>query len=142
MGFTSMIVANFDSAGCSVTPDKADSPLVINPYTPLPFAVTGKFFKSVLRWNAKIIDPVSVVKHTQLTPRHCLNLAWETTRKIPIPNLLSFAIMERCNHIDILTQNGSIVNRYLKIAANHSASRSLCSAPSVRPHYVEQNWME
>ncbi len=93
-----MIVAYFNTAGSPVVPDKADSPLVVDSYAPLPVAVAGEFFQSVLGRDAKVIDLAGVVQHTQLTPRHGLNLVWETAGKISFPDFSRFVVMERCDH--------------------------------------------
>jgi hypothetical protein len=61
--FTSMIIANFDTRGYALGPDKTDSPLGINSDAPLTFAVPGKFLQPILRRYSKIFYFVSIVQH-------------------------------------------------------------------------------
>jgi len=109
-GVTSMIVTYFNTAGRPVVPDKADSPLVIDSYAPLSVAITGEFFQSVLWRNPKVVETASIVQHTQLAPRNCLNLARKTAGKFSFPDFEGFVVMERSDHGQILTYNESKVN--------------------------------
>jgi len=94
-----MIVAYFDTTGCSVVPDKAYSSLVVDSYTPLTVAVAGEFFQSVLRRDAEVVDPMSVVQHTQFAPRNGLNWGRETAGKFAFPDFLGLVVMERRDHM-------------------------------------------
>ena len=46
-----MIVNNFNIGGVVVLPHKADTPLIVNPDTPVSFKATAQFFKMVTGWH-------------------------------------------------------------------------------------------
>jgi hypothetical protein len=48
----SVIVNNFYIIGITVTPDKADAPLIVHPYAMLSLAIMGQRLKSIARWHA------------------------------------------------------------------------------------------
>jgi hypothetical protein len=97
---TSMIVAYFDTTGRPVVPDKTETPLVVNSNTPLPVAVAGEFFQPILGGNTEIVNPTSVVQHTQFAPGHSLNLGRKTAGKFSFPNFLGFVVLERSDHTE------------------------------------------
>jgi hypothetical protein len=57
----------------AVTPDEADSPLVIDPNTMLTSSISLKRLKSVARRNAKILQPDGGIKVEQFTPAHAFD---------------------------------------------------------------------
>lgn len=62
----SMIVYNFNKVSISVLPLEADSPLIVNPNGPLPFAVAAELLQAIARRGPQVTHFLSVVQSKQL----------------------------------------------------------------------------
>ncbi len=63
-----MIVCYFNVIGIAVFPAKADSPLIVDPDTILPFAIAFQGFEPVARRNPEVLKMPGLVKVQELTP--------------------------------------------------------------------------
>jgi hypothetical protein len=63
-----MVVCYFNVIGVSVFPTKADPPLIVDPDTVLPFAVSLQGFQPVPRRNAKVLKVPGQVKIQEPPP--------------------------------------------------------------------------
>jgi hypothetical protein len=61
-----MVVDNLYLIGVSVSPDEADSPLVVYPYAVLPLALAGQSFKPIPRRDTKVLNRCTSVQHSKL----------------------------------------------------------------------------
>jgi hypothetical protein len=60
-----MIVNYLDLINVALSPDKADSPTVIDSDTIFPQAVSLEGFQAIARWNSQIIEVFRPVYHAQ-----------------------------------------------------------------------------
>jgi hypothetical protein len=63
-----MVVCYFNVQGVSVFPEKADSPLIVNPDTVLPPAITLQSLEPVARRNPKVLNVSGPMKIQELSP--------------------------------------------------------------------------
>ena len=71
-----MVVDDLDLVCMALSPDKTDSPLIVDPDGVLSFARASQSFKAISRWYAKVVDSPGVVEYTQLSQCDGLNLGW------------------------------------------------------------------
>jgi hypothetical protein len=50
-----MVINNFNIVGIIIFPAEADTPLFINAYAVLAFAITSQGLQTVSRWNLQVI---------------------------------------------------------------------------------------
>jgi hypothetical protein len=68
-----MVVCYFNVIGISVFPMKADSPLIVDPDTMLPFAVALQGFEPVAWRNPEVLQMPSLVKVQELASRNAFD---------------------------------------------------------------------
>jgi len=100
----------------SLSPNKTDTPLIVDPNTVLAFTFTFQCFKSVGRWNMEIVQAMSIVQHTQFSPCDRLDISWQFARKVACPYLFGLSILEARDHEikynDIRYITSSVMGRY------------------------------
>ena len=72
-----MIVHNLDLISGTFKPFEAYSPLIVDPYTVLPFSASTKLFQVVGRRNTQIVNVLGIVEHTKLTQSNLLDIRWQ-----------------------------------------------------------------
>lgn len=72
-----MIVCDFHIVRDSISPDEANTPLVIYPNDVLSRPVATKFFQTVCRRNSEVIERRGFVEHAQLTQGYLLDVIWQ-----------------------------------------------------------------
>jgi hypothetical protein len=60
-----MVIHDFYSVGCPVSPDEANAPLVVDPYAVLPLPVAFKRFEAVGGRNAQVVKTGNGVEHVE-----------------------------------------------------------------------------
>jgi len=66
-----VIVDDFDIVAMALTPDKTDSPLIIDPHRVLPFPIASQCFQLISRWrsqNAQLCRSVNLEQFPQSDP--------------------------------------------------------------------------
>jgi hypothetical protein len=98
-----MVVHDFDVKCIPAFPAKADAPLVIDAYAPLPLSVLGQLFEHIRRWDAEKVKTCSTMDLSQLSKRYALNRLRELCGESPLENLFRFRAFERLYHCVINT---------------------------------------
>lgn len=106
-----MIVADFHATNSPFIPFKAHPPLIVDAYAPLSGTLAFQCLQPIVRRDTQIFDTLRVVQHTQLAPRHVLNLARQTARKFAAPDLESFFVVEVRNHGEQYCRCAKVLSR-------------------------------
>ncbi len=69
-----MIISDLNVYRVAFFPRKANAPLVIYADAIVPRPITGQFFQPVRRGDAKIINALCIINHTQLSQGNLLNI--------------------------------------------------------------------
>jgi hypothetical protein len=64
-----MVVHDLHSVRGIVAPNEADTPLIVDAYAVLSFAITGQRFEPIARRRRQIAETLRSLQHPQLTPR-------------------------------------------------------------------------
>ena len=70
-----MIVDDLDSFRRAFSPDKAQSPLVVDPDAVLTLPVAVQCIEAVSWDRRQVLQPLSVIQHSQLSPRDRFNVS-------------------------------------------------------------------
>ena len=89
-----MVIDDLDLLSFPVIPDKTDSPLVIDSYTPLPSSISPEFFQPISRWDSHIIKGNRSVQHTELTQGNLLDVLGKPAGTLSMKNIFGFFIFE------------------------------------------------
>jgi hypothetical protein len=92
-----MVVCYFNVEGVSVFPEKADSPLIVDPDTVLPPAIAFQSLEPVARWDPEVLNVSGPVKIQELSPGTPLNRA-KLRHILVTEQLFCFCIAERPDH--------------------------------------------
>ena len=92
-----MVVGYFNVIGVSAFPAKADSPLIVNPYTILTPAIAFQGLETVARGDPEVLKAPGPVKVQKLSPRDPFYLAKPRHVQI-IEQCLGFGIAEGPDH--------------------------------------------
>lgn len=87
-----MVITNLDLLCTALMPYETDSPLVIDPDTPLAGSIAGKFFQAVVGRYPQVVDPLGIVEHTKLAPTDSLYLYGKSPGKVAVPYCAGFVI--------------------------------------------------
>ena len=74
MAVSLVVVHDLKVGGTRIGPRKPNTPLIIDAYCVLPFAVALQCLKTIRRRHPQIVETSGVIQHSQLTPRRLLNL--------------------------------------------------------------------
>ncbi len=92
-----MVVCYFNVICVSVFPAKADSPLIVNPYTILPLSPALQSLKTVTWGNSEVLKVPGPMKVQELSP--CNPFYGAKSRHVQvIEQLLGFGIMKGPDH--------------------------------------------
>lgn len=94
-----MIIYDFDLFRIILLPDKADSPLVINPQAMLSLASPFQGFQPIGRRKTQILQINRGVECVQSHERSLLNIGWELPHELAIEDFLRISIAKRANHL-------------------------------------------
>lgn len=92
-----MIVNNLHTFRCARSPVETYSPLIVNSDAVLTLPVTCQSLKPVSRNHSDILQLFGVIQHSQLPPRHGLDIA-ELTAAPPVEQFLGFLAVEGPDH--------------------------------------------
>jgi hypothetical protein len=92
-----MVVGYFNVIGVSVFPAKADSPLIVNPYTMLTLAIALQSLETVARGDSEVLKVPGPVKVQELSPCNPFYRAKPGHIQI-IEQCLGFGIAEGPDH--------------------------------------------
>jgi len=98
----SMIICDFNVYRVSVFPCKANAPLVIYTDAVLTCSVAEKLFQPVRRGDAKIMEALRIIYHSQLSQRNLLDIGRQLPRMLTEIYFLCFCIAKRLNHSGII----------------------------------------
>jgi len=93
-----MIVDDLNVMSATVTPDEADSPLVVDPYAVLSLSVARESFQAVSRRDAKVFDAGTAIHHAQLPKCELLNIRRQPSRVFSLEDPLGLPAPEALNH--------------------------------------------
>jgi hypothetical protein len=87
----SVVVGDLNVEGVSITPNKADSPLVVDPDAVLTLAVPFQFLQPIPRRHAQVLERHRSMEQQQLSSRHSLEApeAWHVLvvkEPLDVPN--------------------------------------------------------
>lgn len=89
-----MVIDALDLLSLPVVPDKTDSPLVIDSYTPLPSSISPEFLQPISRWDSHVIQSDRPVQHPKLTQGNLLDISGKSAGTLSMKNLFGFFIFE------------------------------------------------
>jgi hypothetical protein len=93
-----MIIDNFNKPSVSVTPDKADAPLVVDADAVLPGAVAFQSFKPISGRNARILKIHGIVQKFQLPHASALNNLRQPNGFNPVEKVFGSGVFETPDH--------------------------------------------
>jgi len=93
-----VVVDNLYVIGVSISPDEADSPLIVYSYAMLPLPVGGQSFKSIPWRNTEIVNRRTPVKHPKLSEGEPLNRNRKLARVFAPEDSLGFLALEAFYH--------------------------------------------
>ena len=79
-----MVVNDLDLMRIAVLPSKADAPLIVDPNTVLPSALSAKLLESVSRRDAQILEGLGSIDDDQLAQHGALELARISADPLPL----------------------------------------------------------
>ena len=59
-----VIIDDLDFVCVTISPNKTDKPLIVDADAVLTFAFAFQRFKSIGRWNAEVVQVMSIAQHT------------------------------------------------------------------------------
>ncbi len=89
-----MVIHNFDIMSISITPDEADSPLVIDPDAMLSLSISFQRLKAVSRWDEQEVQVRCGVKLDKFAESPPLDTGRELSGSLPSEQLLCILIQE------------------------------------------------
>jgi len=89
-----MIICYFNIVGCSIFPNKANTPLIVNANTHLSNPVTLQRFQAVAWGIFKVIQCLRSIQLAQFSQSSILHIARKFSGMKAIPNLFSFLAFE------------------------------------------------
>ena len=104
-----MVVDNLGTPDMSVAPFEADPKLVVDPDTPLPFAILLQPFQSILRRHAQKFQCRRGVEQLKLANRDTCNVG-EMRHAPSVEQVFRVGTLEGLDHQRILTFQDSSVN--------------------------------
>jgi hypothetical protein len=85
-----MIIHYLHVVCITLSPFKANPPLLINPNTVLTFPIPRQFFQPI-RWGyTQIIERNSSIEHSQFPQSHLLNIRWKFARTLAVEDFFGF----------------------------------------------------
>ena len=124
-----MIVDNLDIVGVTVSPAKADSPLIVDANAVLPTTISSQLFQPIGRWDPEIIKRSRRIQHQQLSQRDSLDRR-EPLGVLSPENPLRLLAAEPPDHGRIVTPCDTIVKRYYRRTRNRSRPPPSRSRPA------------
>jgi len=94
-----VIVDNLDIVSVAIAPAKADTPLIVDPDTPLPGSIADQLFQSVRRRYPQILEARRCFQHSKFSERNPLNVRRETTRPLQVEELLGLTVSPTADHL-------------------------------------------
>lgn len=107
-----MIVGDLHIVGVTISPAKANPPLIVDPDAVLALSISGELFEAVSRRHSEIAQQVSCVKQEELLQGHPVNTLWEPFRALAIEDSLGLWVIEAPNHRTIIMPRVNNVKRY------------------------------
>jgi hypothetical protein len=92
-----VIIDNLDVLCRASSPDKANSPLIVDPDTVLPLPVADQHLDPVPWDRREILQFLSIIKHPQFSPRNRFD-AFEPASPFAVEELLGLLGAKRSNH--------------------------------------------
>ena len=89
-----MVIDDLNTLRMAISPEKADSPLIINAKAILPLAITLQRLKPIRRRQPEILQPDSRINHIELHEGPLLNLARESFHEFALKDSLGIGITE------------------------------------------------
>jgi hypothetical protein len=122
-----MVVHNFDAASISAAPQKADTPLVVDPYAVLPAPVAAERLQPIRGWGFQIFEFGGGLNHSQFSARYSLDVA-EPSAVMAQADLFSFLAAKRLYH-RLLYRTSCNVKQYSakirKVGCRYAANSAL-----------------
>jgi hypothetical protein len=93
-----MIIHDLHVFCMPVTPYEADTPLIIDADTVLPFPISLQGFQSVRRREAQILQTGGGIDRVEFHERSLLNVVGELPHELTLEDLLRISIVKRPDH--------------------------------------------
>ena len=87
-----MVVYDLDIESVTGFPAEANTPLLVDANAVLSDPVSGEGLKAICRWDAKVIEVLCAIEHSQLVEGALLNVTRQAPGSLLIPYFLSFCI--------------------------------------------------
>jgi hypothetical protein len=87
-----MVVDDLDVIYMAVSPYETEAPLIVDSDTPLTFAVALELLEMIRRRYEKVVQRHRGIEHEQLSERDSLDVRWQSTRSLPVEQLLGLGI--------------------------------------------------
>ncbi len=110
-GTLSVIVDDFYIVGILVTPNEADTVLIVDADAVLAPAITLERFKSIARRNSKVVKLERCVENGELLPCRDANVGRNAAGFARFPEQARVRITDAYDHYLLITQRDSIVKR-------------------------------
>jgi len=107
-----MVINDLDVMRITAFPNKADTPLLIDPDTVLPFSVMMQSLKVVGRRNSQGLENARGIENLELDHRRSLDRLRQPAGEPPGKKLLSLLAFERLDHGNMLSRMDIIVKGY------------------------------
>jgi hypothetical protein len=78
MAVSLVVVHDLNVGGARIGPRKTNTPLIIDAYCVLPFAVALQGLRTIRRRHPQIVETSGVIQHSQLAPRRLLNNEYQS----------------------------------------------------------------
>ena len=78
MAVSLVVVHDLNVGGPRIGPHKTNTPLIIDAYCVLPFAVALQYLKTISRRPPQIVETSVVIQNSQLTSRRLLNNEYQS----------------------------------------------------------------
>ncbi len=111
-----MIIDDFDLLGSAVSPDKADSPLVVDANDVLSNPVSLQQFETISRWSRQVCQSFRLMDLPQLTLCHPLNIGAQSPRQTAMEQCFGIAIGEGADHPSLYTRRVMNVKRTQQVS--------------------------
>ena len=97
----------------TIDPGEADSPLIVDSYTPLPATVTLQNFQTISRWYFQFIKKASCIKLFKFPPCCLLHILRQSADYIPGKDSSSFLVCKALDHVSKVAAPANNVKRYV-----------------------------
>jgi hypothetical protein len=109
-----MIVDDLDIEGIPISPNEANSVLVVDPYRALSFAIMFERVQSVIGWNRQVLQLTGRIEHPELSPSDLEQGGRKSFGAFPAEDKLGGSVAEAADHVEFSRTNVSFNDTFRK----------------------------